>query len=194
MVVTPRAGKIKKRARANAIDPGLFRAPAGSFSTVDTRVTGRRCVQRRRPVVHPRQMTCAMRARLKGNGAMLVGSRMKSRQFIHSLLAFALLAAWTTSTSVAAEQMHGALKADARVPEAEARKTALAEAPGGTITSAELEREHGKLIWSFDIAMPKSGNITEVQVDANAGTVVSTVIETPADQAREAAADRKVKK
>ncbi len=117
---------------------------------------------------------------------------MKTRQVIRSLLAFALLAAWTTSTS--AEQTHGALKTDAKVPEAEARKTALAEAPGGTITSAELEREHGKLIWSFDIAMPKSGNITEVQVDANAGTVVSTVIETPADQAKEAAADRKVKK
>jgi uncharacterized membrane protein YkoI len=119
---------------------------------------------------------------------------MKTRQLIRFLLAFALLAAWTTSTPAAAKQSHAAPKAKAKVPEADARKTALARVPGGTIKSAELERERGKLIWSFDIAMPKSSNITEVQVDANAGTIVSTVIETPADQAREAAADRKVKK
>jgi Peptidase propeptide and YPEB domain len=117
---------------------------------------------------------------------------MKARRVIPSLLAFALLAAWTTPTPVAAEQSHAALKAQAKVPEADARKMALAEVPGGTIKSAELERERGKLIWSFDIAMPESRNITEVQVDANAGTVVSTAIETPADQEKEAAADREV--
>jgi uncharacterized membrane protein YkoI len=118
---------------------------------------------------------------------------MKTGQLMRSLLVVAVLAAWTTSTSAAAEQSH-AMKREAKVPEADARKTALAAVPGGSIKSAELEREHGKLIWSFDIGMPNSRNITEVQVDANAGTVVSTVLETPADQAKEAAADRKVKK
>jgi uncharacterized membrane protein YkoI len=116
---------------------------------------------------------------------------MKTQAAVRSLLMFALLAARTTSTSAAAEQSHAARKAEAKVLESDARKTALAVVSGGTIKSAELEREHGKLIWSFDIAVPKSMNITEVQVDANTGTVVSTVIETPADQAKEAAADRK---
>jgi uncharacterized membrane protein YkoI len=93
-----------------------------------------------------------------------------------------------------AEQSQAILKAEAKVPEADARKTALARVPDGTIKSAELEREHGKLIWSFDIATPTTRNNTEVQVDANAGTVVSTAMETPADQAKETAADRKLKK
>jgi len=57
-----------------------------------------------------------------------------------------------------------------------------------------LENERGKLIWSFDIAVPKSRNVTEVQVDARTGSIVSTQIETPADQAKEATAEQKRKK
>jgi len=86
------------------------------------------------------------------------------------------------------------LKAQAKVTEAKAQKTALAKVPGGSIKSSELEKERGKLIWSFDIAMPKSRNVTEVQVDAKTGKVVSTQIETPADQAKEATADEKAMK
>jgi len=86
------------------------------------------------------------------------------------------------------------LKAHAKVTEAKAQKTALAKVPGGLIKTSELEKERGKLIWSFDIAMPKSRNVTEVQVDAKTGKVVSTQIETPADQAKEATADEKAKK
>ena len=42
--------------------------------------------------------------------------------------------------------------------------------------------------------MPQSKNIIEVQVDAKSGKIVSTKIETPSDQASEAAADKKLKK
>ena len=42
--------------------------------------------------------------------------------------------------------------------------------------------------------MPKSDNITEVQVDAITGKIVSSEVETPKDQAKEAAADKKAKK
>ncbi len=38
---------------------------------------------------------------------------------------------------------------------------------------ANLEKEHGKLIWSFDIATPDSKEITEVNVDAIDGSIVS---------------------
>lgn len=119
---------------------------------------------------------------------------MKTRPLTRSLLTLGLLAACAVSSLWAAEQSQAVLKAEAKVAEAQARKTALAKVPRGTIKSSELEKEAGKLIWSFDIAMPKSRNITEVQVDAKTGKVVSTQIETPADQAKEAAADRKIKK
>lgn len=56
--------------------------------------------------------------------------------------------------------------------------------------TCELEKEHGKLIWSFDSATPKNQNITEVQVDAKTGKIVSTHVETPAMQAKEAQSEK----
>src|SRR5262245_29533829 len=71
MVVSPVRGTIKKRASPNAAGRALFRAPRGSFSTLDTRVTaaaarlppppGR---PPRTPLQgHARQITCALPAR-----------------------------------------------------------------------------------------------------------------------------------
>ena len=94
----------------------------------------------------------------------------------------------------AAQETQAELKAQAKITQAEAEKSALAKVPDGKIKAAELEKEHGKLIWSFDIFMPKSKNITEIQVDAKTGKIVSTQVETPKDQAAEAAADKKAKK
>lgn len=82
------------------------------------------------------------------------------------------------------------LASQAKVDRLAAEKTALARVPGGKVKEGELERENGKLVWSFDIAKPKTHNITEVQVDAISGSVVSVVVETPKDQAKEAAADK----
>jgi uncharacterized membrane protein YkoI len=48
-----------------------------------------------------------------------------------------------------------------------------------------LEKEHGRLVWSFDIAQPSTQDITEVQVDAKTGQVVSIEKETPAKEAKE---------
>ena len=81
----------------------------------------------------------------------------------------------------------------ANISKAEAEKTALAKVPNGTIQSGELEREHGKLVWSFDISTRRTKNVTEVQVDAKSGDIVSIKVETPADQAAEAAADKSKK-
>jgi uncharacterized membrane protein YkoI len=65
------------------------------------------------------------------------------------------------------------LQAEAKISQADAQVTALAQAPNGTVKEAELEREHGKLIWSFDIATPDSKDITEVNVDAITGALVN---------------------
>jgi hypothetical protein len=83
------------------------------------------------------------------------------------------------------------LAAEAKISEADARTTALAKVPGGTVSSSELEKEHGKLIWSFDIAKVGSKNITEVQVDAKTGKIVSTKAETPEKERQEATAEKK---
>ncbi|MEY2479343.1 MAG: hypothetical protein QOI04_270 [Verrucomicrobiota bacterium] len=86
------------------------------------------------------------------------------------------------------------LMREATVSKSSAEKTALEKVPNGAIKSEELEREHGKLVWSFDIATSGTKNITEVQVDAKTGQIISTKIESPKDQAKEAAADKKEKK
>ena len=77
------------------------------------------------------------------------------------------------------------------VTQRDAEKIALARVPGGVIESAKLETESKKQIWSVDVKMPKSKNITEVHIDASSGKVLSVQIETPEQQAKEAEADRK---
>lgn len=79
-----------------------------------------------------------------------------------------------------------ALQAKATVSESDARATALARVGNGTIRSAELEKEHGALVWSFDIARSNTKGVTEVQVDAKTGKVVSVNKESPTQEAREA--------
>jgi uncharacterized membrane protein YkoI len=70
-----------------------------------------------------------------------------------------------------------------KITMAEARAIALKKAPG-KVKSAELEKEHGKLIYSFDIATSKKA-ITEVNVDAMNGKIVAVQQETPAQEAAE---------
>lgn len=105
-----------------------------------------------------------------------------------------MLGGMSTFTLRADEETQAALKAQAKITQAEAEKTALSKVPDGKIKAAELEKEHGKLIWSFDISMPKSKSITEIQVDAKTGKIVSTQLETPEDQAKETAADKEERK
>jgi hypothetical protein len=82
-------------------------------------------------------------------------------------------------------QKEAKLQAEARVSRAEAEKIALTKVPGGAVKEGEIEKEKGKLIWSFDIATPGTTDITEVQVDALNGEVVAIEKESPAQQARE---------
>jgi uncharacterized membrane protein YkoI len=111
---------------------------------------------------------------------------MNTRIIAHSAFVFVL----ATSAAVAGQSQQK-LHAQAKVSETNARATALQHVPDGTVAASELEQEHGKLIWSFDIKRPNSKDITEVQVDAKTGAIVSTQVETPADQAGEKAADAK---
>jgi len=64
-------------------------------------------------------------------------------------------------------------QAEAKISKADAQATALTKAPNGTVKDCELEREHGKLIWSFGITTPDAKGITEVNVDAISGAIVN---------------------
>jgi hypothetical protein len=94
---------------------------------------------------------------------------------------------------VAAGNPAAKLEAQAKITKAEAQKIALDKVPGGTIKEGDLEKEKGKLLWSFDIATPGTKDITEVQVDAMTGAVLDIAKETVADQEKEKKEDAKMK-
>ncbi len=106
---------------------------------------------------------------------------MKMKSFVGSALAIVLLAGCATEKQ--ADQAK--LQAEAKISKESATQTALAQVPNGSVKSAELEKEHGKLIWSFDVATPGTKDITEVNVDAINGQVVSTDKESPEKELKE---------
>lgn len=77
------------------------------------------------------------------------------------------------------------LQAEAKVSKSDAEKIALARIPNGTVKEGELEREKGKLIWSFDITVPDSKDVKEVTVNALTGEVVSVETESPRQESKE---------
>lgn len=95
--------------------------------------------------------------------------------------AFALVVLTTGASGVA--------RAKARISRKRAEAIAL-KRQAGKINEGELEREQGRLIYSFDI-QTADGGIMEVQVDAYSGKVVSATPETAAHEAQEKAADTK---
>lgn len=67
----------------------------------------------------------------------------------------------------------------ARITIEAAREIALKKVPG-TVIEGELEKEHGKLVYSFDIKI-ESGKIMEVWVDAKTGNVLRAEEDTEDD-------------
>ncbi|GAC1410672.1 MAG: hypothetical protein PVSMB1_12860 [Gemmatimonadaceae bacterium] len=92
------------------------------------------------------------------------------------------------------EESQAALQKEAKISEGTARATALKEFPSGTVKSSELERENGKLIYSFDITVPGKTGIDEVNVNAIDGSVVAKEHETPKSEKKEAIKEAKEKK
>ena len=89
----------------------------------------------------------------------------------HSLALSLLLAAGLVAGCKTEDQ--SALQAQAKISKADAQATALSKVPNGTVKECELEKEHGKLIWSLELNTPDSKDITEVNVDAITGQVVN---------------------
>jgi uncharacterized membrane protein YkoI len=85
-----------------------------------------------------------------------------------------------------------ALKKEAKISMEKAKEIALKKVPG-TVKSSELEREHGKLIYSFDIKTSKPG-IEEVNVDAIDGKIIAVEHESEKKEAAEKKQEEKEKK
>ena len=77
---------------------------------------------------------------------------------------------------------------------ADARAMALRTVPGATIQDGEIEREGGKLIYSFDMKVAGKTGIDEVNIDAMTSQLVSQQHETPKAEKAEAKADAKAAK
>lgn len=63
-------------------------------------------------------------------------------------------------------------EAQAKIGAEQAQAAALRVVPG-TVKDSELENEHGRLIYSFEIKRPGERGITEVNVSAMDGSIVN---------------------
>ena len=101
-------------------------------------------------------------------------------------------ASTTTKThKKAMKESQATLQKEAKISEETARATALKEVPNGTVKSSELEREHGKLIYSYDISVPGKSGVEEVNVNAIDGSVVAKQHESAKTGKKEAAQEKK---
>lgn len=96
-------------------------------------------------------------------------------------------------STIKKEESQAALQKEAKISEATARATALKEVPNGTVKSEEIERENGKLIYSYDISVAGKSGIEEVNVNALTGAVVAKSHESPKAEQKEAAREAKEK-
>jgi uncharacterized membrane protein YkoI len=101
------------------------------------------------------------------------------------------IAAFVAAATVSLSAFAGTTAVKPKITMEQARATALKKAPG-KVKSEELENEHGKLIYSFDIATSKKA-ITEVNVDAMNGKIVAVQQENAAKEAAEKAQEAKEK-
>ncbi|HKB99211.1 MAG TPA: PepSY domain-containing protein [Terriglobales bacterium] len=109
------------------------------------------------------------------------------RSILVAILLLLSLAAWAGTES---KSNQAALSKEAKITMEQAQKAALAK-EAGKIQSKEIEREKGRLIYSFDIKM--ADGIHEVNIDAMTGEVVEDTVESAAAEAKEKAADKKQK-
>jgi uncharacterized membrane protein YkoI len=107
---------------------------------------------------------------------------MKAKTTLFAGLSAVILLATGCATD---KENDAKLQSQAKISRSDAEKVALAKVPGGTIKESELEKEKGKLIWSFDISTPGTAYITEVNVDAITGEIVGVEKESPAQQTKE---------
>ena len=96
----------------------------------------------------------------------------------------AALGAFAVPAFAADKPAPAATKAQTKVSEADARKTALASVPNGSVQSSKLATDKGRQVWSFDLKSETSTNVFVVQVDADSGRIVSKSVKSAAAAAK----------
>jgi len=142
-----------------------------------------------RPLLGERILNSAQSRSVERLGSDRVEVRMKRTRMFSLAVGTAVFA--FAAHSFGAQPGQAELMKQSKITKAEAEQIALAKVPHGSVKTAEIEKEKGHLVWSFDIARPGTRNITEILVDAKTGKIISTQTESPRDQAKEAAADKK---
>lgn len=121
--------------------------------------------------------------------------KLKNKSIVGAAISFLFLVGVfaVSSVNVSAqekeEKQDANLARQAKISMTQARAIAQKRA-SGKIEGEELERENGKLLYSFDIRNSK-GTITEVQVDAKTGKLLSVKEESKKDEMREKQEDEK---
>jgi hypothetical protein len=165
-------------------------APAKALKQVDCPVSSQRKVQLD-------SIAAVLKAPPPTNNAIRSATMFHGPTALFSLAAaFALpvcahAQAAKTITPKPRHETQAQLQKEATISLASATATAQAAVPGGKIAGHELEREKGKLIYSFEIKTAGKSGIDEVNIDAVTGTLIEKVHESPSDEAKEKAADRK---
>jgi uncharacterized membrane protein YkoI len=103
------------------------------------------------------------------------------RKLLLAILSFLLL----VPAASQAGAIKGSLIKQASVTRSEAQNIALSQVQEGKVLHTDLRKEHGKLIWFFDVSRPHTKNITAVQVDAKSGNVLSLSVHPATQQSHE---------
>jgi uncharacterized membrane protein YkoI len=102
------------------------------------------------------------------------------------LLALTAGFAVNAQTAGTCKEARKGLASRARLSCADARAIALHQVKAkSAVKSAELEEEHGRLVYSFDLVQPGRAGVEEVQVDARTREVVSIKHETARAESKE---------
>lgn len=116
---------------------------------------------------------------------------MPSLLVIGTFAAVASAGAQQTTHPTPKSDVPAALAREAKISLDSARVIAKAQLPKATVQSEELERENGKLIYSFDMKTAGKSGIDEVNVNAMNGSLVGKIgHESAKSEAKEAAAER----
>jgi uncharacterized membrane protein YkoI len=114
------------------------------------------------------------------------------RSMLCSCLAITLVAASSAAAQATYKRdIPDSLAKQAKITETAAADVAQHRFPKAKIESVELERENGKLLYSYDLRTEGKSGIDEVQVNAMTGKIVSVQHETPAMERKEAAEEKK---
>ena len=114
----------------------------------------------------------------------------RTKNALMAMLALAIATSALGAQGVKVNEEKAGLLKKAKITAEAATATAQALLPKAKLTSAEIEEENGKLIYSFDFTTAGKTGIDEVNIDAMTGTQVGKIEhEMPASERKEAAAD-----